>query len=597
MKIKAVEVQNKGCNWLINFAVVFIAVYLQEYIFRGNMGDTSRWVLFDFEMFLINYLLNYLFYNIALMLLGRREWAVLGYATMVILLSSINHYKLMYKGDVLLVSDYKMLKEAINILGHYKIDIYVPIIIALLIITAMVISLNQLVVYELSKKYRVILGILSVGMLIGCIGIIRQGNWLERGKVECVNEYLAINRYEKRGLLLGMIKEVPTPLKAPENYSRELVEMVIEQERRILNSDVQDSALPHIIMIMNETFYDIERFDELEFNQEIMPHLKKYQEMFSGGKLITPSYGGMTCQVEYEVLTGYPVSNSDGKIGYMELISREMDSLVSVFKSHGYVTHALHPYTKQYFKRNRVYEFMQFDSMTFIEDMEGLSYEGQYVSDKYVYQQLIRRFEARNQGEPFFAHIVTMQNHGGHSYIYDKHGVKELRQFGTNKNKSLETYANLLKESDESLAYLVEYFEAQNEPVIIVFYGDHAPNFAGLNWNPFANSNNIDEVLKQYTTPLLIWNNIGLTKQDYGYINAYKLGAEVLNMIGIYDDPYFNLVNASQGMSVNGVAIREEQGQVQPAENTEDYRAEMNKLWLLQYDRLFGKQYAKQMVD
>lgn len=597
MKIKAVEVQNKGCNWLINFAVVFIVVYLQEYIFRGNMEDTSTWVLLDFKMFLISYLLNYLLYIIVLMFLGKKEWAVLGYATIVILLSSINHYKLMYKGDVLLVSDYKMLKEAINILGHYKVDIYVPIIIALLIITAMVISLKQLVVYELSKKYRVILGVLSIAMLIGGIGIIRQGNWLERGKVEYVNDYLAINRYEKQGLLLGMIKEIPTPLKAPENYSRELVETVIGQEPRILDLDVQDSALPHIIMIMNETFYDIERFDELEFNQEIMPHLKRYQEMFSSGKLITPSYGGMTCQVEYEVLTGYPTSNSDGKIGYMELINRKMDSLVSVFKSHGYVTHALHPYTKQYFKRNRVYEFMQFDSMTFIEDMEDLSYEGEYVSDKYVYQQVIRQFEERNQGKPFFAHIVTMQNHGGYSYIYDKHGIKELEKFGTNKNKNLETYANLLKESDESLAYLVEYFEAQNEPVIIVFYGDHSPNFEGLNWNPFTNSNNIDEVLKQYTTPFLIWNNMGLKQQDYGYINAYKLGAKVLELINIDDDPYFNLINSSNIMTLNGKEIKEEQGYISVKTSLENGRETMNKLWVLQYDRLFGKQYIKQMAD
>ncbi len=590
MNKKSIDLKNN--TYIGILFLLFIITYLQEFIFRGNIEETSLWILSYVGLFLANYVINILLYLIIFMISGSSKVAFYVHAPLIILLSSINHYKLTCKGDVLLFSDYKLIWEAVSVVKNYKLEVYLPIIIAIGILGLLFFFISRTNTKSLEVRYRVIGSIMSGIGLVAAIVILRGNiSWLEGEQ----SGYIFADRYKVRGILVGMIKEIPDTIQQPTEYSKEKIYSILES-MNIEDDQQADKVLPNIIMIMNETYYDIEKFEELEFNQEIMPNLRKYQEEFARGQLITPSYGGLTCQVEYEVLTGYPSSNCEGRIGYLELINKPTKSIVSALKDNGYVTYAIHPYAKQFFNRSRVYEALQFDDISFIENMVDLEYEGQYVSDRYVYKQLIDKYKTRDRKKPFFAHIVTMQNHGGYNYRYDKYGVKEKKKFNKSNDGVLETYANLLKESDNSLKYLIDYLSDIKDPTIVIFYGDHAPSFAMSYKEAFDDSKNLEELLCQYSTPLLIWDNIGLPKKEYGYINAYKLGGEVLRLVGNSKDYYFKCMENSSMMSVNGMFIKEQQGLISRA-NDEEYTEEMNELYLLQYDRLFGEDYGSNYFD
>ena len=113
---------------------------------------------------------------------------------------------------------------------------------------------------------------------------------------------------------------------------------------------------------------------------------------------------------------------------------------------------------------------------------------------------------------------------------------------------------------DEFAGNLIKALEKRGEPSVVVFYGDHLPTM-GLK----------AEDLKSrylYNTNYVIWDNIGLEKQDKN-IPAYQIMAEVFNRLDIHSGTVFNYHQERQ--------------------QTKNYLADLE---LLQYDILYGEQYV-----
>ena len=72
-------------------------------------------------------------------------------------------------------------------------------------------------------------------------------------------------------------------------------------------------------------------------------------------------------------------------------------------------------------------------------------------------------------------------------------------------------YLSLIHESDKALEYLISYFEQVDEPVEIVFFGDHQPSLSS-SFYPYLNGKGLsgltlDELEDLYTIPFFIWTN------------------------------------------------------------------------------------------
>jgi hypothetical protein len=124
---------------------------------------------------------------------------------------------------------------------------------------------------------------------------------------------------------------------------------------------------------------------------------------------------------------------------------------------------------------------------------------------------------------------------------------------------AFEYYLQQVHEMDRFIGDLIQVLQKFDEPTVLVIYGDHLP---GLTIDSLDLENH-----NIYQTQYVMWNNIGLEKQDKN-LYAYQLGAEVLNRINIHD----------------GVLTKYHQDHQTDGNYLENLKA-------LQYDMLYGKDY------
>ena len=347
---------------------------------------------------------------------------------------------------------------------------------------------------------------------------------------------------------------------------------------------------PNVIFIMNETMCDLYSFIGDKISSDPLSKFKQYQQDFCGGTLVTPSYGGYTSQVEFEVLSSYPSTNVDGA-AYTTHIRRDMDSLATIYNKNGYESYSFHPNTASFYSRNKVYKYMGFNNILFPEDLKlPLEYMGNWATDRSLYDNMIYEIENRDNSKPYFMHAVTTQNHGTHNWDFTyPTNVTVNSTVSGEQAQIINTYANLLSYSDNALDYFIHYLENRNEPTILVIYGDHASSLVECGANV--------DYYTQRRTPLLIWNNYGLKLDDVGYIAAYKIGAYVTNKIGITNDPYINYMARPESPTVLNEMVYTPEGHLIPMNEWDNRIFDwQQKVWLMEYDRMFGKDYYNDLV-
>ena len=320
--------------------------------------------------------------------------------------------------------------------------------------------------------------------------------------------------------------------------------------------------------------------------------MKSMQANHWGGELYVQSYGGGTAQTEYEVLTGYRVDYTS-VAAYLDqtLVHDGMDSLASLLKRYGYYTTAMHPAHGSVYNREKAYQRMGFDETVFIEDMAPpYSDVGPYPSDQYLFEEIIRQYEGRPENQPWFSFVVTYQNHGGYDYDYDEHGIAAVGRDGVSMPNAT-TFANALRESDIQLHMLIDYFAAQQRPVVVVIFGDHAPALSQVDCQA---GGSMEDQYRIHTTPLLVYSNFGLEMPQSlpRTLSAYRLGAVLMNTLGFRSDAYYNYLADEATLNLYGTGgwIVDQNGVY---EDTEQFDTALEALNLIRYDRICGEQYGK----
>lgn len=593
-------------NLLILAVMAILIVFFTEIIWWNDISDMFTWMDNRTKVYLIDagfvFLVELFLYFIS----GSAFFASLTSGAGMLILSIINHYKYTLKGDVFTLSDLRLAKEAMQVISEFYISIPALMIITLLIFILCIVWIGR---RRDAIKMRVAVWVRICLTLCGCVGMIAYLNHMPSMLVEAGANSDMDNPdvyYLENGLIAGLVSTLPEELEIPQPYDKNVVNEITAPYK----GQTSNETKPNIIFIMNESLYDIQKLESLQLSEDPLKSLKQYQEQFIKGEVLSPSYGGNTCQVEYEVLTGYSSFTVSG-IAYTDYVEEGVTSIVSVLKDNGYQTYAMHPYTRRFFNRNNVYTYMGFDRMLFEDDFtQELAYAGEWATDASLYKNLITEYENRDKSKPFFAHVVTTQNHGGHNWEYTANGIYAISDDMEEKEKMcLETYANLLADADKALEELLTYFQNTEEPTLIVFWGDHSPELGqyGINnidkqealseFGHMEDGLSSEDASMQYyvdihSTPLLIWNNYGLESEDLGQISAYRVGAYALSLAGIHSDSYFNMI-AKDGFPnvVGGILV--ENGIIQKEDNAEaGVKKQIEDMWTLQYDRMFGNQYS-----
>ena len=175
---------------------------------------------------------------------------------------------------------------------------------------------------------------------------------------------------------------------------------------------------PTILYVMDESYWDVSELEQygFQFDTDVSANLHALQQTSAYGRVYSPSFGGGTCDVEFEALTGYSVSYlPSGSKPYQQHVTKPMFALPSYLKTEGYQTAAVHCFWARYWSRDTAYPYLGFDEFIDVSAFDvPRTLTHRLTSDVSTYDQLIYEYENRQEEEPLFLFGVTIQNHGGY---------------------------------------------------------------------------------------------------------------------------------------------------------------------------------------
>ena len=370
-----------------------------------------------------------------------------------------------------------------------------------------------------------------------------------------------------------------TGISCPRDYSEEEIERIEKTEDNLPATNEKNQ--PNILFLQLESFFDPTLVNYLKISEDPIPTFRKLMKEYSSGYYKVPAVGAGTANTEFEFLTGDTMAFLPaGSIPYQQYITKNTPSMASYLKSLGYETYAMHPYYASGWNRDKIYPLLGFDSFYSSTDFYGSTYERGYIDDSSCVDKIIETYEKKDAGTPAFIFNVTMQNHSPYTDGY-QNLQGNVTVDGT-VSAQLSEYLTLVKLSDTALEKLIDYFETQDEPTVIVFFGDHQPTDAVVEpiWNLEGKSSSDlteEENQLRYKVPYVIWANYDIDEAVNQESSANYLGAQMMEAAGIPLSDYQNYLL--------------EQKKEMPLISTQHTEAEGSDAWLnyqtLQYYLLF----------
>lgn len=486
--------------------------------------------------------------------------AVVGLITGV--MSLINRVKITMRSEPFVPRDIVLVKEAADAMGNYDLSLPWAQAGVLLLLILLFVAAGILLPPKKPEKKRGLVRaaacLLCLLLLVGLVAFVYSSDAVYES-FETEKSYDSCAVADELGFPYYFCYHFSTMSVAkPEGFDRAEAESW-EQDYEA----PEDAAELNVVFVMNEAFSDILNEDVFVFPEGEHP-MSVYNELAAGenayaGHIVIPYFGGGTADTEFDVATGMQTNllnpNSPSLTAF-RCVERPMESLYRVFGSEGYTTSFMHPGDGWFYGRDEVYELLGAQEIYFADDMEGLEYKGEWVTDASFAKLIEQRFEdSVSSGVPDFTYAVTIQNHM--SYTEDKYGdyacpkVETTVELSPEVQTAVDVYAEGIRDANAMLKELTEFYSAQSEPVLLIFFGDHLPylcdNRAGYRELGLAAADvsGTEDPFAAYTAPYLIWcNEAGAELLDFdraieslelpgsGRMSACYLGAAVLELTG-----------------------------------------------------------------
>lgn len=554
-----------GLEKVIFFVTPLIAFYIVEHFTYNSIADI--YVMGT----AVNLVLYYCLYFFGYIISNSRRANVIGCLLISYILGAANYFVLTFRGNPILPTDIASMTTAMNVAENYTYTLNSAFF------TSGLLALFVCILYcklqagkKMNPKRRVALltAVLTMAVCVG--GLIKQEEFLTKHKVKadiwnhkrgysrdgalasfCLNlKYLYAEKPE--GYSVDKVKEIAETYIWNEGETASLNGMSSRKKSSTNKKSAKKTVMkksgekPNIIMIMNEAFSDLSVVGDIETNEDYMPFIRGLEENTIKGNLFVSIFGAGTCNSEFEPLTGNSLAFlPSGSIGYTQFVKDAMPNLTQTLKAQDYSGNiALHPYLADGWNRETVYPLFGFERFLSQDDFENPEMIRKYISDRENYKKVIELFEENNEEteDPFFLFTVTMQNHGGFSKDYGNFEKEIEITDEALKDPQAEQYLSLVKKSDDAFRELVEYFESQDEPTMIVMYGDHQPtlpdDFYEKLYGKSLEDLSIEELQKKYQVPFVIWTNYDIEERQIDALSANYFGSYVLEAAGLSMTPY-----------------------------------------------------------
>ena len=588
--IKSLKIDlDQRCPWLWT-AILFVSgaifttfsiqyMLLDSELFQ-RMSDL-KWVL-NVLCCLVVYLVVQLFTNNAGLSCIISHTSLLSFAF-------INYFVYLFRGNEFTFSDIRSIGTGLSVAGNYKLQLNDRGAYAIFGAALFIAFVRKChVKFARAWQMRIIDAMLAAICVI-IVGMaaydVNTETWEQKGTY-------------RNGYILNYILGIRDSFIAqPDGYSEEAIQKLEKKyssnDKDYSKTDVKD---PTIIVIMDESFSDLSVLGDLQTNIPLTPFIDSLKENTTKGYALSSVFGAKTPNSEWEYLTGNSMAFLPaGSVVYQQYISDTPTSIVSNLKDDGYTCVAMHPYYATGWSRNQVYPKIGYDEMHFIDDFDQTKILREYITDQELYDKIIERYESRGANEKLYLMGITMQNHGGYGEPYDNFN-EECYKIGRSYTDANQ-YLSLVHESDKAVKNLIEYFSKVDDPVEIVFFGDHQPSL-NSNFYPLLNGKGMsglteDELEALYTVPFFIWTNYDTPEETVDITSLNFLSTMTLERAGI-ELPAYNKVLADMMETVPAINSRgyysKEKQCYQHIDDATGEEAEWIKNYhMLQYNSMFDK--------
>ncbi len=449
--------------------------------------------------------------------------------------SLVNYYEVLFRGTVLVYQDYRNIGTAGEVIGNYHFPLDQNVI-AMLVCFSLILATILAAEFLLRKTKaalwsKIAIVIVDFALFFNCL--FSENNILPEQRWSWEQYYLWY------GFVVGTaanLKHGNVQAIQPQGYAADAIEL--------LDPIVATSQeYPDIILILNETYYDLNDLLDLETDIDFMENYRNL-EGFKGHAAV-PVVGGGTNDSEYELLTGNSISLLNTYSPFNNLNFTNYVSIVKYLKDLGYYTMALHPSYPSNYHRQSAWKQLGFDESWFESDFDDLEFYGErpYATDRSVFKNLQRFYESMPD-HPRFTFCITIQNHG--DWTLNQREYDNVFVQNEYSSEELDEYLTSIKMSDEAIQDLVEYFGQSSRPVIVCMVGDHAPSLVSYYALGIEN-----EHLVKRQVPYFIWSNsVDLIDLDLNHeLDLCALTPYIMYAGGLPLCPYYaNILELSQSI-------------------------------------------------
>lgn len=379
------------------------------------------------------------------------------------------------------------------------------------------------------------------------------------------------------GVLLGLWRSVV--LGGEESFIPE----PDEEELMLMNAqswieelpDTEKDEQPNVIFVLGESFFDVTELPGVSYAEDPVADFHRICSEGVSGKFYTHTLGYGTENIELEIMTGINTrffSWDDMIYGWEQEKLLTYPSLPQLFSDAGYYTAYLHTFNDGIYNRTALYTALGFQDMYFSGDFAAIDPEaaaapdywgymygkiaGEFYSDDYLADVTAELFDQKAGEGPVFLWAVTMENHT--PYTADKFSSYDFpfeSDLGDEAVGVLNAVTQGVADCSEALGKLVDHLAAQDEPVIVVFFGDHRPGtplesgatvYSELGMCPEDVADwELEDYAELYSTDYVIWSNDPslLPAEPGSRMNTSStlLGVEALQLAGMDLDEYWSM--------------------------------------------------------
>lgn len=532
--------------------------------------------------------------------------SILLVSVIIALIECINYFKMILRQENFLPWDIRIAREAMRVtnLSELPWNSWLLLLIGLPIAVLIVIGPLKLNDYSrLSLKTRLIS--VCVLFLLGMQG----GKEICTKNVFPMYQFDISGSYNRNGMILSFIYFCQNAGDTrPEGYSMKSVNDIVEEVNVRKKERTIEEVSPNIIMIMSESFWNPEILTEVKYSEHFMERYKTLSKNACNGNVLSPVFGGGTCDAEFEALTGFSMNYiQNGLMPYIGVIQDDFFSIAHFLNSKGYNTVAMHPNTGSYYRREKIYPYLGFQRTIFGNEFEQDVARSWFISDNSVVDKIIEVYSQNkiNNENPQFIFAVTIQNHqpyGVESSIKNDVSSFESENLGEDIIKGLEDFSAGINLSSDALGKLIDYFSNCDEPTIVIYWGDHMSSIGSgydlaYKTGYLKYGDNADYYM--YLTPIIVWDNYKGINESLKTRSTFQILPTVFTMYDLEMSRYFEFLNDLQNVSLgesHHKIVLDSEGVVDNNLNNE-LNEKCHQLELLQYDYIYGNRYAKQLFD